>query len=62
MLELITVFGDSNSDLSVKVVPSFCFSDLFNVCVPGEAADITTAPAEAEDEGHQKPRPLQSTK
>jgi len=39
-----------------------CFSDLFYVCVPGEAADITTAPAEAEDEGHQKPRPLQSTK
>lgn len=38
------------------------FSDLFHVCVPGEAADVTTAPAEAEDEGHQKPRPLQSTK
>ncbi len=35
---------------------------IFHVCVPGEAADVTTAPAEAEDEGHQKPRPLQSTK
>lgn len=62
MLELDIIFVDSNSDFSVKVVWSFRFSDLFYVCVPGEAADITTAAAEAEDERHQKPRPLQSTK
>ncbi len=41
---------------------SYCFADLFYVCVSGEAADITTAPAKAENEGHQKPRPLQSAK
>lgn len=39
-----------------------CLADLFHVCVLGEAADVTTAPAEATDEGHQKPWPLQSTK
>lgn len=40
----------------------FCLPDLFYVCLLGEATDITTAPAEAKDEGHQKPWPLQSTK
>lgn len=54
--------SDSNRYFSVKVVRSCCLSDLFHVCVLGEAADITAAPSEAEDEGHQKPRPLQSTK
>lgn len=47
---------------SVTVCVTDCFSDLLNVCVPGEAADVTAAAAEAEDEGHQEPRPLQSTK
>lgn len=42
--------------------PRVVFSDLFHVCVPGETADIAAAAAEAEDEGHQKPRSLQSPK
>lgn len=35
-------------------------SDLFHVCLPGEAADVPAPPAEAEDEGDPKPGPLQS--
>lgn len=35
-------------------------SDLFPVGLPGEAAHVAAAAAEAEDEGHPKPGPLQS--
>lgn len=52
------IFADSNSDQQFSVFSS----DLFYVCLSGEAAHITAAAAETEDEGHQKPRPLQSTK
>lgn len=62
VITLNLLFRASKSDVFVNVVWSNCLSDIFNVCVLGEAADITTAPAEAEDEGHQKPRPLQSPK
>lgn len=54
-----------------RVFDSCCFtlsmshavfvSDLLHVCVLGEAADVSPAPAKTEDEGHQEPRPLQST-
>lgn len=37
-----------------------CLSDLLPVRLPGEAADVPSPPAEAEDEGHPKPRSLQS--
>lgn len=51
-----------NADLKISRWDPGCLADLFHVCVLGETADVTAAPAEATDEGHQKPRPLQSTK
>lgn len=44
-----------------NILCDWLFSDLLDVSVPGEAADVAAAAAEAEDEGYQEPRPLQST-